>query len=121
MINRVIRFSIEQRYFILVAALLLAGAGIWSATQLPIDAVPDITNKQVQVNTTAPGLAPSEVEQQNTFPMEFTPAGTGWQLSRKTADMLLVFGDSPGPPASGTLPLPPPPEPVPPPAPTPTR
>ncbi len=56
-----------------------------------------------------------------TFPMEFTPAGTGWQLSRKTADMLLVFGDSPGPPASGTLPLPPPPEPVPPPAPTPTR
>lgn len=75
MINRIIRFSIDQRYFIVVAALLLAGAGVWSATQLPIDAVPDITNKQVQVNTTAPGLAPSEVEQQITFPMEFTLAG----------------------------------------------
>ena len=45
-----------------------------------------------------------------TFPMEFTPEGPGWQLSRKTADMLLVFGDSPGTPA----PLPPPPPPAPP-------
>ncbi len=55
------------------------------------------------------------------FPMEFTPNGPGWQLSRKTADMLLVFGDSPGTPPSPTLPLPPPPEPVPPPVPTPPR
>lgn len=59
-----------------------------------------------------------------TFPMEFTPAAPGWQLSRRTADMLLVFGDSPGTPPvppEPPPPPPPPPAPIPPPPPTPPR
>ena len=75
MISAIIRFSIQQRFFIVIFALLLVGAGVWSATQLPIDAVPDITNKQVVINTVAPALAPAEVERQITFPLEVALAG----------------------------------------------
>src|SRR5713226_9056994 len=75
MISAIIRFSIQQRFFIVIFALLLVGAGVWSATQLPIDAVPDITNKQVVINTVAPALAPAEVERQITFPREVALAG----------------------------------------------
>ncbi|MBI3910201.1 MAG: efflux RND transporter permease subunit [Armatimonadetes bacterium] len=75
MIDHIIRFSIQQRFFILIFALLLIGAGIYSATELPIDAVPDVTTKQVQVNTVAPALAPAEVERQITFPLEVALAG----------------------------------------------
>src|ERR671911_2752431 len=75
MIDSIIRFSIQNRFFVLIFAALLVGAGLWSATQLPIDAVPDVTNRQVQINTVAPALAPAEVERQITFPLEVALAG----------------------------------------------
>src|ERR1700736_2978246 len=75
MINGVLRFAIQNRVFILIFAALLVGAGIWSAPQLPIDAVPDITNRQVVINAIAPALGPEEVERQITFPLEVALAG----------------------------------------------
>jgi cobalt-zinc-cadmium resistance protein CzcA len=75
MINRIIRFSIDNRFLVVLVAVLVIGAGVWSAVNLPIDAVPDITNKQVQINTAAPALAPEEVERQITFPLEVALAG----------------------------------------------
>ena len=75
MINRIIRFSIENRFLVLILTALLIGSGVWSAINLPIDAVPDVTNKQVQINTTAPALAPEEIERQITFPLEVVLAG----------------------------------------------
>lgn len=70
MINAIVRLSIERRYLILSLMLALVGIGIWSFQQLPIDAVPDITNVQVQINTEAPGYSPLEAEQRITFPVE---------------------------------------------------
>jgi cobalt-zinc-cadmium resistance protein CzcA len=75
MINSLVRFSITNRFFVVLASLFLVGIGVFSATQLPIDAVPDVTNKQVQINTVAPGLAPQEIERQITFPLEVALAG----------------------------------------------
>ena len=63
MIESILRLSIEKRFLSLCLILVLMGAGIWSYQQLPIDAVPDITNVQVQINTQAPGYSPLEVEQ----------------------------------------------------------
>ena len=57
--NRVIAFSLSNRLLVLALTLGLAGIGIWSALRLPIDAVPDVTNVQVQVNTNAPALSPA--------------------------------------------------------------
>ncbi len=65
----------RQRVFILLAAVGLLGAGIWSATRLPIDAVPDITNIQVQINSEVKGLAPEEVEKLVTYPLEMEMFG----------------------------------------------
>ena len=70
MINALVRFSIERRYLILSLMLAVIAAGIWSYQHLPIDAVPDITNVQVQINTEAPGYSPLEAEQRITFPVE---------------------------------------------------
>jgi cobalt-zinc-cadmium resistance protein CzcA len=75
MINALIRFSVAQRLLVLLAVLLLIGAGIYSFKQLPIDAVPDVTNVQVQVLTSAPALAPLDVERQITFPVEVAMSG----------------------------------------------
>jgi heavy metal efflux system protein len=75
MIDAILRFSIHQRIFILIFAVLLVGVGVWSATQLPIDAVPDITNQQVVINAVTPALGPEEVERQITFPLEVALAG----------------------------------------------
>ena len=75
MINAIVRFSIRERVFVLIFALLLVSLGIWSATRLPVDAVPDITNRQVQVNTNVPGMGPQNVERQVTFPLETALAG----------------------------------------------
>ncbi len=75
MINALVRFSIANRFFVVLATVFLLAIGIFSATQLPIDAVPDVTNKQVQINTVAPGLAPQEIERQITFPLEVALAG----------------------------------------------
>ena len=61
MLNRILEFSVRQRLSIMITTLGLIAVGIWSATRLPIDAVPDITNIQVQVNTAVPALAPEEI------------------------------------------------------------
>lgn len=75
MIDHLISFSMRQRPFILIAAFGLLIGGIWSAFHLPVDAVPDITNVQVQVNTEVPALAPEEIEKLVTFPIEIEMAG----------------------------------------------
>ena len=70
MIDAVLAFSIRQRWLVLVASFAVAAFGAWNFTRLPIDAVPDITNVQVQINSTAAGYSPLEVEQRITFPIE---------------------------------------------------
>lgn len=75
MINSIIRFSINQKLVVLLLVLIMAGAGIVSLINLPIDAVPDVTNVQVQVLTGAPSLAPLEIERQITFPVEVAMSG----------------------------------------------
>ncbi|WP_405123322.1 CusA/CzcA family heavy metal efflux RND transporter [Pseudomonas sp. M20] len=75
MFERLIQFAIEQRIIVLLAVLLMAGLGIASYQKLPIDAVPDITNVQVQINTGAAGFSPLETEQRITFPIETAMAG----------------------------------------------
>jgi cobalt-zinc-cadmium resistance protein CzcA len=75
MLERIIRGAIAHRWLVLVLALGLAGQGLWSYQRLPIDAVPDITNVQVQINSEAPGFTPLEAEQRLTFPIETALAG----------------------------------------------
>lgn len=75
MINALIRFAVSQRLLVMLMVLLLAGAGAYSLWQLPIDAVPDVTNVQVQILTAAPSLAPLEIERQITFPVEVAMSG----------------------------------------------
>jgi len=75
MIHRILEFSLRQRAFVLLATLLLIGVGIWSALHLSIDAVPDITSVQVQLNTAVPALAPEEIEKLVTVPLENQMAG----------------------------------------------
>tara|TARA_E500000318_G_scaffold17401_1_gene17669 strand:- start:550 stop:3699 length:3150 start_codon:yes stop_codon:yes gene_type:complete len=70
MINAILRLSVERRFLMLSLILVLVGVGVWSFQRLPIDAVPDITNVQVQINTEAPGYSPLEAEQRITFPVE---------------------------------------------------
>ena len=70
MLERIIRASIAHRWLVLLLVLALSGLGIWNYSKLPIDAVPDITNVQVQINTEAPGYSPLEAEQRVTFPVE---------------------------------------------------
>jgi cobalt-zinc-cadmium resistance protein CzcA len=70
MIDKIIKFSIQNKFIISLMTLLLIVWGVWSATKLPIDAVPDITNNQVQIITICPTLAGQEVEQLVTFPIE---------------------------------------------------
>ena len=75
MIARLIRFSIHRRWLVLLGVLALAALGAYNYTRLPIDAVPDITNVQVQVNTAAPGYSPLETGQRITFAIETAMAG----------------------------------------------
>jgi len=75
MIDRILAFSIQNRWFVILAAIAVGALGAWNFTRLPIDAVPDITNVQVQVNTVAPGYSPLEVEQRITFPLETAMGG----------------------------------------------
>jgi len=75
MIERILEFSLRQRAVVLLGAVALLGAGLWSATHLPIDAVPDITGVQVQVNTEVPALAAEESEKLVTRPIEIEMAG----------------------------------------------
>lgn len=75
MFERIIRFAIEHRWLVLLAVFAIGGLGAYSYTRLPIDAVPDITNVQVQINTAASGYSPLEAEQRITFPVETAMAG----------------------------------------------
>jgi cobalt-zinc-cadmium resistance protein CzcA len=75
MINALIRFSVENRLVVLLLVAIMAAGGAYSLINLPIDAVPDVTNVQVQVLTAAPSLAPLEMERQVTFPVEVAMSG----------------------------------------------
>lgn len=75
MFERLIRAAIEQRWLVLVLVSAMAALGIYNYQRLPIDAVPDITNVQVQINTAAPGYSPLEAEQRITYPIETVMAG----------------------------------------------
>ena len=75
MFERILRWALEQRWLVLLATLAMAAVGVFSYQKLPIDAVPDITNVQVQINAEASGYSPLEAEQRVTFPIETTMAG----------------------------------------------
>lgn len=75
MLERILEFSIRQRALVLLASGILVALGAWQALHLPIDAVPDITGVQVQVNTEVAGLAPEEAEKMVTWPIETELAG----------------------------------------------
>jgi cobalt-zinc-cadmium resistance protein CzcA len=75
MVEAIIDFAIRRRWVVVTLGAISAAIGVYALTKLPIDAVPDITNKQVQINTIAPALSPTEIEKQITFPIETTLAG----------------------------------------------
>ena len=75
MLESILRFSIKRKFLVMVMVLAVSGLGIWNFTKLPIDAVPDITNVQVMINTEAAGFTPLEVEQRVTFPLETALSG----------------------------------------------
>ncbi|MDR1367738.1 MAG: CusA/CzcA family heavy metal efflux RND transporter, partial [Candidatus Accumulibacter sp.] len=75
MFESILRFSIDRRWLVLLAVASMAILGFFSYQKLPIDAVPDITNVQVQINTRAPGYSPLETEQRATYPIETAMAG----------------------------------------------
>lgn len=75
MLEKLLQFSIRHRWFVLLATLGVAALGVFNFQRLPIDAVPDITNVQVQINTEAPGYSPLEAEQRVTFTVETAMAG----------------------------------------------
>ncbi|QDP26562.1 efflux RND transporter permease subunit [Bradyrhizobium cosmicum] len=75
MIDALLAFSVRQRWLVVLLAIAAGAFGAWNFTRLPIDAVPDVTNVQVQINTRAPGLSPLEAEQRITFPIETAMGG----------------------------------------------
>jgi cobalt-zinc-cadmium resistance protein CzcA len=99
MLNKVLEFSIRQRLFVLLATFVLVGVGVVSALKLPIDAVPDVTNTQVQVNTTVNALAPEEIEKLVTFPLENELAGVSGMSEMRSiskfglSQVTLIFAD----------------------------
>ncbi|UDF04031.1 efflux RND transporter permease subunit [Asticcacaulis sp. AND118] len=83
MLEKIIAQSIRHRWIVMIVVLALSALGVYNFTRLPIDAVPDITNVQVQINTEAPGYSPLEAEQRITFPVETAIAGLpGLQYTR---------------------------------------
>ena len=75
MIARILSLSVQARWFVVFLTAIVAAYGSYELTRLPIDALPDITNKQVQINTEAPTLGPEEIEKRVTFPIETALAG----------------------------------------------
>ncbi|HBR96313.1 MAG TPA: CusA/CzcA family heavy metal efflux RND transporter, partial [Gammaproteobacteria bacterium] len=75
MLEAIIKFALARRGLVMMLVLIVMGLGAWKFTQLPIDAVPDITNVQVVINTAAPGYTPLEAEQRVSFPLETAMAG----------------------------------------------
>ncbi len=83
MIDRILSASVRMRWLIAFLTLLVIGFGAWQITRLPIDAVPDVTNRQVQISTFAPTLGPVDIEKQVTFPIETALAGIpGLEITR---------------------------------------
>ena len=100
MLEQLLHFSIKHRWLVVLLTVAIGGLGVWSLTQLPIDAVPDITNNQVQINTLAPAFSPEQVERQVTFPVETALAGIhGLQYTRSLSrngfsQVTAVFADN---------------------------
>ena len=84
MLERVLQLAIERRWLIVLCIVALAGYGVYSLQRLPIDAVPDITNNQVQINTVLAEFSPVEIEQQITFPVETALAGIPGLVSTRS-------------------------------------
>jgi len=99
MLERVVKFSIQNRWLVVLLTAGAAAVGVFSFGRLPIDAVPDITNNQVQINTLAPALSPEQIEKQVTFPVETALAGIpGLQYTRSLSrngfsQVTAVFAD----------------------------
>jgi len=99
MLEAIIHQSIRYRWAVLFAVLALCALGIYNFQRLPIDATPDITNVQVQINTEAPGYSPLEAEQRLTFPIETAIAGVpGLEYTRSISryglsQVTVVFED----------------------------
>ena len=99
MLERIIALSIRSRWVVMALVILACAVGVWSFQRLTIDATPDITNVQVQINTEAPGFSPLESEQRITFPVETAIAGVpGLQYTRSVSryglsQVTVVFKD----------------------------
>ena len=86
MIANLMALSVRARWAIIMVIAIISAIGVWQLSKLPIDAVPDITNKQVQINTVDPGLSPIEIEKRVTFPVETALAGIpGLQSTRSVS------------------------------------
>jgi cobalt-zinc-cadmium resistance protein CzcA len=100
MFKAIIEASVRFRWFIVLATTLVAAWGLFQLTKLPIDAVPDITNRQVQINTVAPALAPEQMERRVTYPLETAMAGIpGIQSTRSLtrngfSQVTVIFSDA---------------------------
>src|SRR3546814_2677077 len=100
MLAKLIDLSVRNRYLILFITAALAACGLYQLQRLPIDAVPDITNKQVQINTVAPALSPVNMEKLVTFPVETALAGIpGLESTRSISrngfsQVTVIFADS---------------------------
>ena len=75
MINRLLSFSIRAHWLVVFLTVAVAAYGVYELTRLPLDALPDITNKQVMINYASPGLGPEDVEKRITFPIETALSG----------------------------------------------
>lgn len=99
MISRLLEFSVRARWAVIVITLVLAGIGVYNLVRLPIDAVPDITNRQVQINAVAPAFGPLDVERLVTYPVETAMSGiVGLQSTRSISrngfsQVTVVFDD----------------------------
>jgi heavy metal efflux system protein len=100
MIERILGASVRARWVVAFLTLLVVGFGAWQITKLPIDAVPDVTNRQVQINSFVPSLGPVDVEKQVTYPIETALAGiSGLDMTRSLtrngfSQVTAVFTDS---------------------------
>ena len=99
MIRLILAFSVTNRYAVILVTLIATAIGAWALTRLPIDAVPDVTNNQVQINAIAPALTPVEIEKQVTVLVERALAGTPGLESMRSfsrngfAQLTAVFSD----------------------------
>jgi len=102
MLSRIIRFSLQHKFIILLSTTAIIGFGIYSLTQIPIGAVPDVTNNQVQVITTSRNLSTQDMEQFITYPVELEMANLpGVQEIRSVSKfgrsvVTIVFDDAMG-------------------------